>query len=173
MCSVMSDSLQPHRLQHARLPCPSPSSRVCSNSIPSSWWSHPTILSSVVPLSSCLQSFPATGSFPTSRLFPSGGQIIETSASASVLPMDIQGWFPLGLIGLISLLSKGLSSLLQHHSSKASILQHSTFFMVQLSHCTWLSEKPYLWLYGPLLAKWCLCFLICCLGVGQAVKSGE
>ena len=104
---VMSDSLWPHRLKHARLPCPSLSPRVCSNSYPLSQWCHQAISSSVTPFSSCLQSFPASGSFPMSRIFASGGQII--GASASVLPVNIQGWFPLGLTSLISLLSKGLS----------------------------------------------------------------
>ena len=107
--SVMSSSLQPHGLQHSKLPCPSPTPGACSNSCPLNLWCHPTILSSVVPLSSCLQSFPASGSFPMSRLFASGGQSIGVSASASVLPMNIQDWFPLRLAGLISLLSKGLS----------------------------------------------------------------
>ena len=132
----MSDCSQPHGLQHARLPCPSLSPRVCSNSCPLSQWCHPTISSSVVPFSSCPQSFPASGSFPMSQLFPSGGQSIGASASTSVLPMNIQGWFPLGWSGLISLLSKGrtLKSLLQHHSSKASILWSSAFFVVQLPH---------------------------------------
>ena len=91
------------------LPCPSLSPRVCSNSCPLNWWCHPTISSSVTPFSSCLQSFPASGSFPVSRLFTSGGQSIGASASASVLPMNIQHWFLLGLTGLISFLSKGLS----------------------------------------------------------------
>ena len=94
--------LQPNWLQHARLPCPSPSPRVCSNSCPSSWWCHPTISSSVVS-SSCLQSFPASGSFPMSQFFTSGGQSIRASASASVLPVNIQHWFPLRLTGLLSL----------------------------------------------------------------------
>ena len=119
--SVMFDSLWPHGLQHTRPPCPSPTPRTCSNSCPSSWWSHPTISSSVIPFSSCLQSFPASGSFPMSQLFTSGGQHIGASASASVLPMNIQDWFPLGLTGLIFLQSKGLSSVfsnttVQHHS---------------------------------------------------------
>ena len=105
-CSVVSHSLWPCGLQHTRLPCPS-SPRACSNSCPLSWWCHPTVSSSVIPFSSCLQSFPASESFPVSWLFASGGQSIE--ASASVLPMNIQGWCPLGLTGLISLLSKGLS----------------------------------------------------------------
>ena len=107
--SVMSDSLPPHGLQHARLPCPSPTPRDCSNSCPLSQWWHPTISSSVVLFSSFLQSFPASGSFPMSQFFASGGQSIGVSASASVLPMNIQDWFPLGLSGLISLQSKGLS----------------------------------------------------------------
>ena len=107
-CSVVSNSLWLHGLQHARLPCPSPPSGAFSNSCPSSWWSHPTISSSVVPFS-CLQSFSASGSFPVSWLFTSGVQRIGASASASVLPMNIQGWFPLGWTGLISLLSMGLS----------------------------------------------------------------
>jgi len=128
----MSDSFWPHRLQHARLPCPSPAPRAYSNSCPFCWWCHPTISPSVVPFSSHLQSFPASGSFPRSQFFTSGGQSIR--ASASVLPMNIQDWFSLGLTSLISLQSKGLSSLLQHHSSKASILQHSAFFIVQFSH---------------------------------------
>ena len=91
----------PHGLQHARLPCPSPTPRACSNSCPSSWWCHPTISSSVAPFSSCLQSFPASGSFSMSQFFASGGQSIVASASASVLPMTIQDWFPLELTGLI------------------------------------------------------------------------
>ena len=104
---VVSDSLQPHGLQHSRLPCPSPSPRACSNSCPLSLWCHPNILSSVVPFSS-LQSFPASVSFLMSQLFASSGQSIGVSASASVLPMNIQDWFPLGLTGLFSLLAKGL-----------------------------------------------------------------
>ena len=106
--SVTSNSLWPHGLQHARPPCPSPTPGACSNSCPSSQWCHPTISSSVVPFSSCLQSFPASGSFPMSQLFASGGQSVGVSASASVLPMNIQDWFPLGWTGLI-LQSKGLS----------------------------------------------------------------
>ena len=128
--SVVSYSLWPHRLQHARLPCPSPTPGVYSNSYPLSWWCHPTISSSVIPFSSCLQSFLASESFPMSQFFTSDGQNIGASASASLLPMNIQDWFPLGLTDLITLQSKGFSSLLQHHSSKASILWHSTFFIV-------------------------------------------
>ena len=106
--SIVSDSLQPHRLQHARSPYPSPTPGVYSDSCPLSQWCHPTTSSSVVPFSSCLQSLPASGSFPMSHLFASGHQSIGASASASVLRMSIQGWFPLGLTGLISLQSKGL-----------------------------------------------------------------
>ena len=105
----MSDSLRPHGLQHAKLPCPSPTAGSYSNSCPYSGWCHPTILSSVVPFSSYLQSFPASGSFPMSPFFAPGGQRIGISALASVLPMNIQDWFPLGWTGWISLQSKGLS----------------------------------------------------------------
>ena len=129
--SVMSNSLQSHGLQPARPACPSPTSKAYANSSPLSRWCHPAISSSVVPFS-CLQSFPAPGSFQMSQLFTSSGQSI--GASASVLPVNIQDWFPLGWTGWISLQSKGLSRVLQHHSSKASILQHSVFFTVQLSH---------------------------------------
>ena len=129
-CSVMSSSLWPHGLQHARIPCPSPTPSAYSNSCPSSWWCLPPISSSVIPFSSWLQYFPAPESFLVSWLFASGGQSIR--ASASVLLMNIQDRFPLGLTGLISLLSQG--TLLQHHSSKASVLQHSDFFIIQFSH---------------------------------------
>ena len=108
-CSVVSNSLWPHELQHARPPYPSPTSGYYPNPCPLSWWCHPTISSSVVPFSSCPQSFPASGSFQMSQLFASGGQSIGVSASISVLPMNIQGRFPLGWAGLISLQSKGLS----------------------------------------------------------------
>ena len=141
-CQVMSDSLRPHGLQHTRLPRPSLSPWVCSNSCPLNQWCHPTILSSVVSFS-CLQSFPASGSFPVSRFFASDGQSIRASASALVLPMNIQGWFPLGLIGLMSLLAKGLSRVF----SSTTVGKHQ-FFGAQPSlwsssyiH-TWLLEKP-------------------------------
>ena len=101
--SVVSDSLQPHEPQHARPSCPSPTLRVHSNSRPLSQWCHPTISSSVIPFSYCLQSFPASGSFPVSHLFTSGGQSIGVSASTSDLPMNTQDWFPLGWTGWISL----------------------------------------------------------------------
>ena len=107
--SVMSDSLRPRESQHARPPCPSSSPRVHSDSRPLSPWCHPAILSSVIPFSSCLQSFPAPGSFQMSQLFTSGGQSIRVSTSTSVLPMNTQDWFPLGWTGWISLQSKGLS----------------------------------------------------------------
>ena len=132
----MSDSLWPHGLQHTTPLCPSPTPGVYSNSCPLSQWCHPTISSSVVPFSSCLQSFPASESFQMSQLFTSGGQSIGVSASASVLLMNIQDWFPLGSNFRLDLLAvQGtLKSLLQHCSSKASILQHPAFLTVQLSH---------------------------------------
>ena len=153
-CSVVSDSLWPHWLQHARLPCPSPSPRACSDSCQLSWWCHPTILSSVVSFSSCPQSFPASGSFLMSRLFISGGQSIGTSALASVLPMNIQDWFPLGLTGWSSLQSKELLRVFSNTTA-----QKHQFFGAQLSleynsHIhSWLLEKLQLWLHRPLLAK--------------------
>ena len=133
----MSDSLWPYGpygLYHTRLPYPSPTPRVCSNSCPSSQWCHPTISSSVIPFTSRLQSFPTSGYFQMSHSFPSGDQNIGASSSVSVLPMNIQDWFPLGWTVWISLQFKKLSSLLQYHSSKASIVQRSAFFIVQLSH---------------------------------------
>ena len=141
-CSVAEScpTLQPRWLQHARLPCPTLSPRVCSNSCPLSQWCHPTISSSVAPFSSYPQSFPASRSFPVSQLFTSCGQSIR--ASASVLPMSIQGWFPLGLSGLVSLLSKGLLRVF----SRTTVQKHH-FFGIQPSlwsnsHIhTWLLEK--------------------------------
>ena len=150
-CSVVSDSLQPHRLQHARPPCLSPTLRVYSNSCALSQWCHPTISSSVIPFSSYLQPFPASGSFHMSQLFTSGVQSTGVSASASLLPMNIQDWFPLGWTGWIAL-SKGLSRVF----SNTTVQKHQ-FFSAQLSlqsnfHIhTWLLEKPYLWLDRPLL----------------------
>ena len=108
-CPVMSNSVWPHGLQNARLPCPLPTPRAYSNSSPLSRWCHPTISFSVLPFSSCLQSFPASGSFPISQFFASGGQSTGVSDLASVLPMNIQDWFPLGWTGWMSLQSKGLS----------------------------------------------------------------
>ena len=136
--SVMSNSLPTHGLQHDRLPCPSPTPGACSNSCPLSQWCHPAISSSVLPFSSCLQSFPASGFFPMSQFLVSGGQSIGTSASVSVLQMNIQDWFPLGLTGWISLQSKGLSrvfsNIIVQKQVEKSVLQHSAFFIVQLSH---------------------------------------
>ena len=134
--SVMSDCLWPHRLWHARPPCPSSSPGACSNSCPSSRWCHTTISSTVTPFSSCLQSLPASGSLLMNLLFTSFGSTIETSASASVLLVNIQDWFPLGLIDWFDLLAvQGtLKSLLQHHCGKVSILWYSAFLMVQPSH---------------------------------------
>ena len=149
-CSVMSDSLQPHGLQFPRPLCPSPTPAVNSNSCPLSWWWHPAISFSVVPFSSCLQSFPASESFPLSQFFASDGQSMGVSASASVLPMNIQDWFPFGWTGLISLQSKGLSRIF----SNTTVQKHQ-FFGAQLSLLSnshvhiWLLEKPYLWLDGP------------------------
>ena len=136
--SVTSDSLQPCGLQHARFPCPLPSPRACSNSCPSSWWYHPTISSSVVPLSSCLQSFPASGSCLISRFFASGGQSIGATASASVLSMDIQDWSPLGLTGCISLQSTGHSRVF----SNTTVQKHQ-FFVSQPS--LWSNSHIYTW----------------------------
>ena len=147
----MSDSLWPHGLQHTGLPCPSPSPTVCSNACPLSRWCHPAISSSVIPFS-CLQSCPASGSFPISQLFASGGQTI--GASASILPMNIQGWFPLGLTGLISLTSKGLSRVFSN-----TIVWKHQLFSTQPSlwsnfHIhTWLLEKSHLWLYRHLVSQ--------------------
>ena len=130
----MSDSLPPHGLQHARPPCSLPTPGVYSNSCPLSVWFYPTISSSVVPFS-LLQSFPASGSFPVSWFFSSGGHSIGVSASASVLPMNIQDWlfFRIDWLGLLEV-QGSLKSLLQHHNSKASILRQSAFFIVQFSH---------------------------------------
>ena len=142
-CSVMSNSLWSHGQQHTRLLYPSLSLRVYSNSYPLNWWCHPTISSSVIPFSSCLQSLPSSGSFQMSQLFTSGGKSTGVSASASVLPMNIQDWSPLGWTDWISLQSKGLSRLF----SNTTVQKHQ-FFGVQLSlqsnsHIyTWLLEKP-------------------------------
>ena len=131
--SVMSNSLQPHGLQHARLPCPSPAPRVYSNLSPLSQWCHPTILSSVITPFSCRQFFPASGSFLMSQFFTSGGQSIGVSASASVLPMNIQDWSPLGLTGWISLPSKGLSRVLSNTPVQKQQFFGLAIFMIQLS----------------------------------------
>ena len=160
--SVMSNSSWSHGLQHARLPCPLPTPRAYSNWCPSSQWCHPTISSSVIPFSSGLQSFPASGSFPMNQFFTSGDQWIGVSASASVLPMNIQGWFPLGLTGLISLLSKGLSRVFSN-----IVVQKHQFFSTQLS--LWSNSHIHTWLLKKniglttwilLIFFWALCFII-------------
>ena len=139
--SVVSDSLWPHGLQHTRHPCPSPTPRVYSHSSPLSQWCHPTISSSVAPFSSHLQSFPASGSFPRSQFFASGGQSI--GVSASVPPVNTQDWFPLGWTGWISLQSKGLSRVFSN-----TTVQKHPFFSAQLS--LWSSSHIYTWLLGKL-----------------------
>ena len=162
--SVVCDSLWSHGLQHSSLPYTWPSPGACSVSCLLCLWWHPTISSSVVPFSSCPQSISASGSFPVIRFFASGGQSI--GASALVLPKNIQGWFPVGLTGLISLLSKRLLRV----SSSTTIWKHQ-FFSAQPSlwsnshNHTWPLEKPWLWLYRLLLAKCRLCFLILRLGL--------
>ena len=161
----MSNSLWPHRLQHTRLLCPSLSPGVCSNSCPLSQWYHPTISSSVISFSSCLQSFQTGGSLPMSHLFASGAQSIGASAFA-VLWMNIQGWLHLGLTGWMSLLFKILSRVF----SSTTVRKHQFFSaspsLWSYSHIhTWPLEKPYLWLDRPLSSKWRLCLLICCLGL--------
>ena len=142
-CSVVSDSSQPHGLQHTRFPCPSSTPRAYSNSCLLSQWCHPTISSSVIPFSSCLQSYPTSRSFPMSQLFASGGQSIGVSASTSVLPMNTRDWSPLGWTGWISLRPKGLWRVFSN-----TTFQKHQFFSTQPSsqsnsHIhTWLLEKP-------------------------------
>ena len=139
--SVVSNSLRPHEPQHARPPCPSPTPRVYPNPCSLSWWCHPTISSFVVPFSSCPQSFPASGSFQMSQLSASGGQSIGVSASTSVLPMNIQDWFPLGLTGWIALQSKGLSRVFFN-----TTVQKHLFFG---AHCSlWFNSHISAWLLG-------------------------
>ena len=131
-CLVVSDSLQPHGLQHARLPCPSPTSGACSNSCPWSQWCHPTISSFFVPFSSCLQFFPASGSFPMSQFFASGGQSIGASASASILPINVQDRFPLGWTGFISLQSKSSQESSLTPQFKSTMLLFFFYYMLLL-----------------------------------------
>ena len=146
-CSGMCDSLQPHGLQHTGLPCPSPTLRAYSNLYPLSGWSHPTISSSVIPFSSHLRSSPASGSFPVSQFFSSAGQIIGVSALASVLPMNIQDWFPLGVTGWISQ-SKGISRVF----SNTTVQKHQ-FFNTQPSSQS--NSHIHTWL-GRVFYKYCL-----------------
>ena len=136
--SVVFDSLQPHEPQHARPPCLSPTPGAYSNSCPLSWWCNPTISSFVVPFSSCLQYFPALGSFPMSQFFASGDQSTGVSASASVLPMNIQDWFPLGWTGWISLQPKGLSRVFS-----VTTVQKHQFFSAQPS--LWSNSHIHTW----------------------------
>ena len=158
-CSFLSDSLRPHVLRHGRLLWGSPTPGDYSNPHPSHQWCLPTISSSIVHFFSHPQSSPASGSFLMSRFFTSGGQSIGVLASASVLPMNIQDWFPLGLTGWISSQSRGLSRVF----SSTTVWKHQ-FFDTQPSlgsnshFHTWPLEKPWLWLYGVLSTKWCLCF---------------
>ena len=164
--SVMSSSLWPHELQHARLPCPSLSPGVCSDSCPLSQWCHPTISSSVAPFSSCPQSFPASGSFSVSQLFTSGGQNIGASALASVLPVNIQDRFPLGLTGLTTLLSKKFSRVF----SRTTIWKHQLFSaqpsLQSNSHIhIWLLENHSFDYMDFCWQSECFCLLICCLGL--------
>ena len=162
----MSDFLWSHGLQHARLPCSSLSPRGCSASCPLSRWCYLTISSSATSYSPFPFNLSQHQCFPMSRLFTSGSQSIGASASGSVLPMNIRGWFPLGLT---SLLSKGFSRVFssttvqkhQFFGAQPSLWFNSHIFMVHISH---LLEKSQLWLYGSLSAKWCLCSLICCVG---------
>ena len=157
----MCDTLRRHGLQHAKLRCPSPTPRACSNSCPLSRWCPPTISSFVVSFSSCLQPFPASGSFQMSQFFISGGQSIGASVSASLLPVNIQDWFPLGWTDWISLQSKGLSGVFPNTTVQKHQFFSTQFSLYSKSHThTWLLEKPELWLDRPLLAKWCLCLLI-------------
>ena len=163
--SVVSDSLHRHGLQHTRLPCPSLSPGVCSNSCPLSWWCYPTISSSVTSFSSCFQSFPASGSFPMSWLFTSGGQSIGVYLSISP-SHDYSGLISFRIDWFDHLAVQGALKSLQHHGSKASVLQCSAFFYgptLTSVHDYWKNHS--FWLDGPLLAKWCFCFLICCLGL--------
>ena len=154
-CLVVSNSLWPHVPQHTRPPCPSPTPGVHPNPCPLSRWCHPTFSSSVIPFSSCLQSFPASESFPMSQLFASGGQSTGVSASTSVLPMNTQEWPPLGWTGWISLQSKGLSRVF----SNTTVQKHQFFgaqlslYIVQFSHPYMTTGKTKPWLDRPLLAK--------------------
>ena len=134
-CSVVSNSLWPHELQHARPPCPSPTPGVHPNPCPLSWWWHPTISFSVIPFSSCHQSFLASGSFPVSQFFESGGQSIGASASTSVLSMNTQDWSPLGWTGWISLQSKGLSRVLSNTTDQS--INSSLFSLFLQSSSQW------------------------------------
>ena len=163
-CSVVSNSLQPHELQHAKPPCPSPTPGVYSHSCPLSWWCHPTISSSLVPSSSCLQSFPASGSFQMSQFFESGGQnigsfrfsISPSNEYSGLISFRMDWWFP--CCPRDSQESSPTPQFKSINSSALSLLYSPTLTSI---HDYW---KNQFWLDGPLLAKKCLCFLICCLG---------
>ena len=159
----MSNSLWPHALKHTGLPCPSLSPGVCLNSCPLSQWCHPATSSYVTPFYSHPQSFPASMSFPMSQLFASGGQ--STGASASVLPVTIQDWFPLGLIGLISLQSKGLSRVFTNTTVQKHQFSGAQLSLVQLSQPYMTTGKTIALTRQTFIGKLCLCFLICCLGL--------
>ena len=169
----MSDFLWPHGLQQARPSCPSPSPRVGPSSCPLHRWCYPTISSSVSLFSFSPQSYPASGSFPMSWFFTSGGQSIGASASASVLPVSIQGWFPLGLTGLISLQSTWPSRVFFSNNLKASILWCSVFFMVQHSHLYVATGKTIALTIWTFVSKWCLCFLIYCNNILSLLSFQE
>ena len=165
---VMTDSSWPHGLQHTSLPHPSQSPGDCPSSCPLHPWYHPTISTSIIPFSFWLQSFPASLSFSVCQLFTIGSQSTGDSASSSVLLTNIQGWFPLRLTGLISVVSKGISRVF----SSTTIGKHQFFSALpslwSISHNrAWLLKRPGPWLYRPLSAKWCLCFLTHCLGLFQ------
>ena len=160
----MSDSLRPHESQHTRPPCPSPTPGGHPNSCALNQWCRPAISSSVIPFSSCPQSFPSSGSFPVSWLFISGGQSIGTSASPSVLPVNIQGWFPLGLT-VWSPCCPGNSQESYPSSQFKSVSSLVLIFMVQFSYLYMTTGKTIALTISTLSAKWCLCFLICCLGL--------
>ena len=149
----MSTSIWPHGLQHTKVPCPSASPGVCSDSFPLSRWCYPITSSSVVPFSLCLQSFPASGSFPMSQLFPSGGQSIGVSASVSVLSMNIQNWFPSEWTGWILLQSKGLSRVFSNTTVQKHQFFGTQFFIVQLSHPYMTTGKTIALTIWPFVSK--------------------
>ena len=157
---VMSNPLRPHGLQLTRLPCPSPTPGACSNSCPQSRWCHPTISSSAIPFSSCRQFCSASGYFPMSQFFASGGQSIGVSASASVLPMNIQGWFPLVWYPCNPMDSQESSPASRFQSINSLVLN----LLYGLSHLYMTTGKTIVLTRWTLLTKWRLCFLICCLG---------
>ena len=163
----MSNSLRPHGLQHARLPCPSPTPRAYSNSCPSHWWCHPTTSYPVAPFSSCLQSLPASGSFSMSRFFASGGQSIRVSASASVLPLNIQDLFPLGWTGWSPCSPRDSQESSPTPQSKASILCHSAFFKLSHPYMTTgkmiaLTRQNFVGKVMPLLFNMLICYFLYC-----------